>query len=523
MKSNSGRLISFLFCLVAPLPLAAQGPGGIQLEVVPQTLELDSCETGSPLLVVARNPSAQSAPALVVAYFSDAALALAPAQEPRALAPHQETSWQYQVTCQSGFAAGNLQIVLRSNPSLRAGPAAAQIATRSVTVKLRDPRPLESIAVIDIKSTLESLHSGDKGELALAITNKTAEPLTVTVTPKAVDFIKFSDPHPPAAAEDHTGQLKASTTIAALSTGIVQFTVSADRRLTPGKQILLFEVVLGEGPHARSFLVPREVQVDVLGESEILKLLGVPSLFLLPGFLAVSSFLLFWRWNVWRPTPAGIPPLEALKTDFWVVSVTVSLLITGCFLVIGRKDYFSFYGLGDLMMIWFTSIGFGSAVYLTYRAVINRRNKLNEARYPQPGDSPILILHKLKLHQKTMGLVLVQVKGKDSPLFLLLAEAGSADAYVAPPMIVIWKATADAGVRDQVNAQLMEGGDPETVARLLEAQLALPDASGVKEIKWNDADSHYSSARKVLESDIVTVKKDSRTQTGIILEQKDEA
>ena len=518
MKSNSNCLVHFLVCLVAVWPLPAQeSKSGIQLEVVPQTLEIASCQTGSPLLVIARNPTSQTAPALEVTSLSDAALTLSPAPQPVALAPQRETSWQFQVTCRSDFAAGNLQIVLRSNPSVQSGPAAIQIVTKSIPVKLRDPRPLENIASIEVESTLASLHSGDTGELTVAITNKTAEPLSVTVTPKAARFFTFGLPPPAAPPKDAATPPEASSTISALSTGAVTFTVSANGQVTPGKQILLFDVALGKGAQARSFLVAREVDVNVMGASEILTAVGVPSLFLLPGFLAVSAFLLLWRWNVWRPTPAAPSPLEFPKPDFWVVSVTVSMLITGCFLLLLRKDYFSYYGLGDLMVIWFTSVGLGSVVYLVYRAVallIARRN------YPLPSDSQITILHKLKRYGKTMDLALVKVKGRQEPLFLLLAEADS--AYVCPPMLVTWRTNADSKVQLVVEGQLKKGGDPEVVALTLQRERDkekhAPGTSSIEEIKWDGADPLHPSAHKIAAADIDP----GSEERDIILKQKSE-
>ena len=516
LKSNSNCLAHLLICLVAVWPLSAQeSKGGIQLEVVPQTLEIASCQTGSPLLVIARNSTSQTAPALEVTTLSDAALTLLPPPQPVALAPQRQTYWQFQVTCQSGFTAGNLQIVLRSNPSVQSGPVAIEIETKSIPVKLRDPLPLENIASVEVHSTLASLHSGDTGELTVAITNKTAEPLGVTVTPKAARFFTFGLPPPAEPHKDAVTSPQASSIISPLSTGAVTFTVSANGQVTPGKQILLFDVALGKGAQSRSFLVAREVDVNVMGASEILTAVGVPSLFLLPGFLAVSAFLLLWRWNVLRPTPAGPSPLEFPKPDFWVVSVTVSMLITGCFLVFLRKDYFSYYGLGDLMTIWFTSIGLGSAAYVLYRGVA-----LIIARwhYPQPRDSQITILHKLKHYGKTMDLPTVKLKGSKESLFLLLSEADS--VYVCPQMLVTWRANADSKVQLAVESQLTKGGDPEVVAQVLQRECdkekKAPGSSNIQELKWNGTDPLHPSAHKITAADI-----DPGSQaTDIILEQK---
>lgn len=516
MRSNSDRLVELLVCLAGVWPLAAQeSKSGIQLEVVPQTLEIASCQTGSPLLVIARNPTSQTAPAVQITSLSDGGLTLSPSPPTVTLASHRETSWQFQVTCQSGFVSGNVHIVLRSNPPGQSGPVAVQIATKSIPVKLRDPRPLENTASIEVKSTLASLHSGDAGELTLAITNKTAEPLSVTVTPKAARFFTFGLPPPAAPPKSDANPPTVPATISPLSTGAVTFTVSANGKVTPGKQILQFEVTLDQGGQPRSFLVTRDVEVNVMGASEILTAVGVPSLFLLPGFLAVSSFLLLWRWNIWRPTPAGPSPLEFPKPDFWVVSITVSMVITGCFLLFLRKDYLSYYGLGDLMVLWFTSILIGSVVYLVYRAVALY---VASRHYPQRRDSPIAILHKMKRYGMAMDLPTIKLKAGKEILFLLLAETDS--AYVCPPMLVIWKDSADPKLPQALGDQLKRGGDPEGVAHLLQTERdkekKKPGSSNIQEIKWDGTDPLNPSAHRIATGDIDT----SSTSRGIILSQK---
>lgn len=503
MKRKLIVLIHTLFGLAAAVQLAAQAPaGGIQLEVVPASLEFSSCDIGATILVIARNPTAQPTPALQVTSFSDASLTLSPNPVPKALAPHRETSWQFQVKCGPDFNGGNLQIVLRSAPSANANGASDQIVTRSLPVKLRDLRPLDSIVAIDIKSTLQSLHAGDSGVLNVSVQNKTARALKVLITPSGSEFFRF-DKVPP------------STEIQPLSTSILPFTVSAIGRIKPGKELLLFNVLITTAAGDQlTFQASREVDVDVLGESEILKLLGVPSLFLLPGFLALSAFLLLWRMKVLGTDLPPTPPLDGAKTDFWVISITASLLITSCFLL-ARHDYFSYYSLGDLMILWFTSLGIGSLAYIGFRIVAIRRS---EARFPQPRDTQVQILSKLKRYGKTMDLDVVTVKDHPGAWFLLLVNGGS--AYICPPMLLIWKTTADANVRIELDQQLVAGGDPGVVAELCDQELKRRPkiSSSIKELKWNGTDSLHPSAWKVDETAIDNTK----PRKDIILQEKDE-
>lgn len=481
-----------VFCFaVALVPLRAEQPNAIQMEVAPQSLELASCDPGSTLLVIARNPSDQTAPALELSTFSDAPLQVAPTPEVKSLAPHRETSWQLQVTCGPDFAGGNLQIVLADKLARGAGDETAQIVARSVPVKLRDPQPLDNLAAIEIKSTLETLSQGDKGDLVLAVTNKTGQAFDTTITPEAPPSIKLD----PASRMFH---------IAGLNTQVFHFTATANTQVNPGKQLVIFNVLLHTTHGNRNFVVTSDVDVGVLGASEILKLLGVPSLFLLPGFLAVSAFTLLWRWNVLRPGGGKDPPLEETKSGFWLVSITASLLIAGGF-ILHRHSFFSFYGLGDLMTVWFVSIGLGCAAYLGYRVIVNEIARRASQKYPQPGDTPVQVLQKLSGFGKKMDLDQVKVKGQPSPLFLLWQEDGF--AYVCPEIGLEWASNADGDVQSKVQDQLTAGGDPGVVAEALEAELAKQTSgltSGIRKLLWNSTDALHPGPQKIADSEIET-------------------
>jgi hypothetical protein len=502
---NSDPVRVSLLCLVLALPLRGAEPagGGLQLEVVPQTLELSSCEQSSPFLVIARNPTSQAASALEITSFSDVPVQLSPKPAAKSLPPGQQTSWQFEVKCNSDFASGYLHIVLSSRLATGGGAQLAQIATKSVAVKLRDPQTLDSLAAVDIKSTLESLTQADKGELVVTVTNKTVQPIHVSITPKTPGFIVL-DP-------GTTGDVQVDP----LRTQIFSFTATAQDRVRPGKQLLIFHVQLSSDRGKRDFIISREVNVGVLGESEILKVLGVPSLLLLPGFLAVSSFMLLWRWELFRPPGKENPPLEEKNSGFWVVSVSASLIIALAFFVI-RHDFFFFYSLSDLMIVWSVSIFIGCATYVIYRATVNRQARVERAKYPHPDDTQMQTLRKLKQYGGNMAVRRVKIKGVKDPQFLLLTRDSA--VYVCPEMVLTWEKGADAAVRSLVQNQLTKGGDPGIVAEAIERELdkkKTGGASGVKELKWDSADPLNPSAHKIATSDI----EDSNVGEDIILRE----
>jgi hypothetical protein len=167
------------------------------------------------------------------------------------------------------------------------------------------------------------------------------------------------------------------------------------------------------------------------------------------------------------------------------------------------------------MVLWFTSILFGSVVYLSYRAVafyIAWRN------YPQIQDSPIAILQKMKRYGENMDLPTIKLKGGSEVLFLLIAQTDS--AYVCPPMLVIWKANSGSKLQIAVGDQLKRGGDPEIVAQILQdewrKEKEKPGSSNIQEIRWNGTDPLHPSAHKIATGDIDP----SFTGRDIILSQK---
>lgn len=453
----------------------------MQLETAPQGLELTSCEDGAHLLVIARNSSTASASDLSVRFFSDVPAKTSPESlSAKALKPNESVSWEVNVTCTASFSAGALQAVLTSH----AAGEQEQIVTKSVTVKLRAPESFDNIAAIDVKSTLESLTGTDKGELKVAITNKTVRPIELSITPNGPDFINI-DPSE-----------KKGIKIQPLRSEVVPFTVTTKGRVRPGKQLLLFQVRLELDGRMRDFMVTREVTVGVLGESEVLKLLGVPSLLFLPGFLAVSSFLALWRMQILRPASAAAFPLDEKSSGFWLLSITASMIISGV-LIWRRGDFFSFYGLLDLIELWSVSIVLGSLIYLVWRGIVNY--KLN-ARYPTLTDTPEQVLHKLAEQKKTMDFPRRNIKGLARPAFLLMWHAYGSKAFFSPQMVLVWQDHADAALRTRVQAQLVRGGSVSIVIDAIESEvrkLRAKQPSNIKSFHWDQGDQLNSVPHEV--------------------------
>jgi hypothetical protein len=149
--------------------------------------------------------------------------------------------------------------------------------------------------------------------------------------------------------------------------GYVPILVEASDRVQPGKHLLVFDVTFlwGEPKTAqpRDLVRSTEVDVQVLGESTVLKLLVLPSSLLLPGFLALSTWGFLWGLDVGKPNNAAKPNLRnALNfsqslTDrmFWVAGITLSIAGLAIAHFFGH-DVLGTYGLIDLIWVWMISV-----------------------------------------------------------------------------------------------------------------------------------------------------------------------
>jgi hypothetical protein len=457
----------------------------VSLEVVPASIELRSCADPAKLLVIVRNLGSHALSGFELASFSDVPVDLAPKPPVLldALAPRDQKSWLFGVTCSSGFSAGSLHFVASGNIT-EGGAAVSWIATQSVAVKLRIADTLDSVVAIDVKSTLESLTQAVNGSLIFAATNKTPQPLFIKVAARPSASVLLDSPSPPAEGIEIPGG----------QTGTIPFTATARKRVSPGKQLLVFDVQINTGGGWRKYLITREVSVGVLGESEMLKLLGVPSLLFLPGVLVLTSFSLLWRCRVWRPAASETKlPIDEKDPGFWVISIILSAAIFAGFMA-RRPDFLSLYGLEDIADVWLVSIGIGMGAYLLYQSGVHGWALY---RIPQPGDPPLRTLRKLERRHLSMAVRRVKLKDIEKAAFVLESYPDGS-ACVCPQMVLTWKRGAGGDVRNTVELQLTRDGKPGTVADMVDR-----DRNGrggtpqIGDLAWDRSDMRNSSPHVV--------------------------
>jgi hypothetical protein len=494
---------ALLISLFGALIFAADAPSdALHLEIVPASLDLASCSQPTRLLVIARNQGSRTLTRFELSSFSDVPVNLVPALPLQlvTIAPGDQRSWLFDVTCATAFPAGSLHFVASARTT-ESGAAVSRIATQSVAVKLRVPDSLDSIVAVDIKSSLESLTQGVNGAIIVAATNKTALPVIIKITPQPLASVHLD---PPTVSAN-------GTQIGSGQTQTFTFTATAQSRVTPGKQLLLFDVQVWSGGAWRNYLITREVSVGVLGESEMLKLLGVPSFLFLPGFLVMTTFSLLWRFRVFRPATADPKlPLDEKDPGFWVISIILSAAILFGF-VRRRSDFLSFYGLVDVAHVWLVSIGIGGAAYLLRQWWVG-------SFIPQPGDHPVKILKKLGRARQGMAVPRVKLKDSTKEAFRLKSYSDGS-ACVCPQMTLTWKKGAGGAVRDNVEKQLTRQGKPGEVVKAISQDRKSRDKSQIASLLWDESDARNSSPH------IVTAEGIERylEAPDIILAEKEEA
>lgn len=147
-------------------------------------------------------------------------------------------------------------------------------------------------------------------------------------------------------------------------------------------------------------LASDRIEVRIPGLSDALQVLGVPTLLLLPGLLAVSALFLLFR-PTWRDdfTPG--------KPAFWMLAIPASaLLYWGFTLTTGRGGEFAErLGLWDVAILWIASIVTGLVLGGLLRAAKNYRDAErakktageSAARSPTVNDTPLQLFERLQL------------------------------------------------------------------------------------------------------------------------------
>jgi hypothetical protein len=388
------RLVAFLaFVALALCGPAGAGAAPATVEVFPASSELSAGHrTG--LRVVVTNTTDRPLQRVVVRALHAGAANLdftVQRREPLVIPPGYSRTWRLTVErAARQLSAERIEVLARFRTVSGKGVKGAGVVHASAELKPPSVPDASAVASFELLAALKTLKSGKTEHVYLTFTNKTAVKLTAgPIEASKPGFLSVSGGEGPFVV------LPGETRVIALD-------VSADDSVRPGTYQLVFTtpVTVGETEQRFTLTASKAVDVAVEGESELLTALGVPTLFLLPGFLVLATMSLLWRTRLLRKKwDSDAFFLEVKSAEFWVAAVVISFVIVfGWSQVAG--DLLDQYGLEDIVGVWIASILLGVAFYVAHVLV---RNHNRESTTPNTGDGPLETLEKL--HNQGLDLV----------------------------------------------------------------------------------------------------------------------
>jgi hypothetical protein len=270
------------------------------------------------------------------------------------------------------------------------GRASPQVLLKSLPVKTEDPGALDKVLDVQIKTTLNSLANSEWASIYLVLKNTSTRVINImNMAPigSGVSYCQESQvPLPYGSLPFCFYSSLHSLTLGPHQTAIEEFPVKGHTRVRPGTYLLVFHIVTqsseGGAPILRSLIVTQPVDVDVPGQPAILIVAGIPVFFLLPGMLLLLTVGLCWslenRW--WSAPDRDRFPFQCSGPNFWLVSITISLLIAIVPWLFRKRWYFTRYGLQDVAWLWLASILAGIVCYTVWWLYRNHRKLLAEER-----------------------------------------------------------------------------------------------------------------------------------------------
>ena len=484
-----------------PPPQSARSAPKLVIEVFPGTVDLPPGGGKAQALIIMRNPSPDvTAHSIRLTPFTTANIKsdIRPT-EVQNVRPNSELAWTVDVWNEDKDpTSGTLYLRADYLLQIKGQPEdVPRVSTASLAVTTQE---IKDIAEVKVETTLQTLEWQRPGKIHLIVNNKSNQTLSVRdVIAEGPSFIEFD--------KGQFAKQGGQWSLPPHQTGTISIDVRAKERVQPGKHLLVFTIPVtwenkrggqgaaqpGGGEQTRNIVVSEEVTVGVLGEATILALLAVPSFLVLPGVLILAAWGMLWKMGFLRPRSENREfPLEFGREPtnfrFWVAAITISIGVIFGYMWV-YSDFLGTYGLRDIVLIWLLSVlllGAGGYVAVTYLA-----RWLKARRTPSPRDKPIPVLRKL--HRQGLGVLLnrarVPVKPKpggapetETAFIIQPPSEGEETVWVAPLFTILWKAGADAKLKEPVEDERRPTGDARALARALDEALSRGAAASVE---WN--------------------------------------
>jgi hypothetical protein len=325
----------------------------------------------------------------------------------------------------------------------------ATIGVASLSVTPVPPVAVDEVVKVSLMTTLTVLQEGRPRDVDVMVHNVSTMPVSVesvsaVVSPDgricpgrwASGAKDATDPCP----RRQSARLPQSVSPGAVK--VFRFRVEAVSRSQSGDHEAVFTTRVSfeeAGARRRAEIVSaHRFSYAVLGESEFLTGVGVPSFLLLPGFLALMAYRIPAR----RAAARGVelPALDVSAPEFVAVSATLSILAIPVYWSVtwalgSPRTYLQGYGVRDLIAVWIVSAGTG---FMAFALPWAWSRVSADRRTPRTTDDPRTLLRRLA--RAGGSLVLPQVRfavgpGQTRQGFRLPAGADRPDEVWCTPAI----------------------------------------------------------------------------------------
>jgi len=502
------RLTTAVLLVLSLLP---HSPGhaaasDVQLEITPAEVQLAPGEA-TEILALVRNLSPGVVQDIQLRWFTDVGITVqSDTLNDIQIQPGGTLAWSVHITqTAAGQTAGIVYFQLNYSQSSADGAQPVPgVAVGTLGIQQPPSETVDNMAEVRIETALDQIQEQRPAQIFLIVRNLASVPITVTrITAYQPGFINL-----------HVPDLGPGLALAPQASQTFTVPVTVSDTAQTGQQRLLFEVGLAWVKSGRagsgSLLAAHTVNVGILGESDLLKLVGVPSFLFLPGFLMLTTFLMLWNRLPNRQTPS----LAFTVPDFALISITLSLVTAIVYPLLTRvvgepRNYLQGYGLQDIFQVWFGSVVAGLMSWIViagslalrdkyrrYRQEMEKARRLAEQqaqierRTPKEDDMPLQILRKMALNDVKFPLAEATVHrdSTTSQCFIIL-PATEGRVWVAPSILLKRKrgVASESGRPPEERAKWIErfqqaaNSDPAALAKVVEEGASVWDFTWGKE------------------------------------------
>jgi len=438
MKSDSGTgcaiSISALLVrstvLAGSCVLAASAAQAQSLAVQPSPLSVASADSKAEAVVVFENTGALNLKGVSIAALnSDGITVVLDRQKPTDCAPKCQIVWKASMTTSSSVHLPGTVVFDASYTSAKV----LHHVYASLAVKSDAPPKLVEVT---LDGTPDPVSEQRPSAVYLMVTNNLDVPVTVSVPrPSLFAGLEIPDIQP--------------FPVIPHSMAARRVILQTAGRVTPGVQPVALDVdvtwIRDGQTDERHFVLTKPVTVGVFFESDLLKLLSIPSFLVLPGCLVIFTMQLMLSLGIMGlKNQSNLPDLSVTTPGFWIPSITLSWIFVWVYYKLTGVDCLLSYGVDDMRNIWVASILLGALIFL---GIGWGNREWRKEHVPTAMDTPLETLSKMAKRGLTVERPTVKFKMDNVEVTAFVIEKIREDqtiVWVAAHIAIDWQQTAEA-------------------------------------------------------------------------------